>query len=143
MLRHFQLIAFDHMTCIGGSDVEGYVAVNGTTNISHYSISANMPPPSALELYTDAGGHQRTTRIDFVVCGDLWFASGAVNGGGNAVYTGNNSVIGTLASAVPPGVTAHVHTCPYDFDDTFYRLSVLSAGLASYVRTGTSVFQYT
>lgn len=137
-------MAFQSFTAIGGSDVQGYLAVGGATAISNYSVSDQMAPPGLSELYVDGQGRNRTTRDDMVVCGDLRFVSGAVMGGGNLVYTGSNSVISEpKASLYAPGVFLHASVCPLDFGDSYMRLVELSRGLASYVRTGTTVMEYT
>lgn len=138
------MIAFGSFMGINGSDVQGYAAVAGDVTISHYSISDQMPRPSGSELYLDASGHNRTIRNDLVVCGNLRFISGAVMGGGNLVYTDPLAVIEQpKASVYPPGQFVYQLSCPLDFADAQARLWTLSAGLAAYVRTGTSVFDYT
>ena len=143
-LRKFHVISFGSFTGIGGSDVQGYLAVAGDTTISRYSVSDQMQPPSLSERYIDDDGRNRTTRDDLVVCGDLSFISGAVMGGGNLVYTDTTPDIREpLASLYAPGVFLQVPSCPVDFDDARARLQSLSRGLASYVRTGTSVVEYT
>lgn len=143
-LRKFHVMSFGSYTGIGGSDVQGYLAVAGDTTISHYSVSDQMQPPALSERYIDAAGHNRTTRDDLVVCGDLTFISGAVMGGGNLVYTDTSPDIREpAASLYAPGVFLQVASCPVDFDDARIRLQSLSMGLASYVRTGTSVVEYT
>lgn len=52
MLRMYQVITFGPFTGPGGSDVQGYLAVEGNANISHYSVSDQKPAPSGSELYT-------------------------------------------------------------------------------------------
>jgi hypothetical protein len=143
-LRKFHVISFGSYTGIGGSDVQGYLAVAGNTTISHYSVSDQMLPPSTAERFTDDVGRSRTTRDDVVVCGNLTFMSGAVMGGGNLAYTDTAANIRMPAASVyAPGLFVQVPSCPVDFDDALARLQSLSAGLASLVRTGTSVVRYT
>lgn len=144
MLRMYHLISFGPFTAINGSDVQGYVAVNGPMTMSRYSVSDQMRPPSGPQVYTDGSGVTRTTRNDLVVCGDLTFISGAVMGGGNTVYTGlGSNIMEPLASLYPPGQFIRSSECPLDFEDAKARLRSLSHGLASYVRTGTSVIEFT
>ncbi len=139
-MAHFSGIVFKSFTCTTGSNFQGYLAVGGKTTIAFYSISSGMPKPSGSEIYV-ADGLNRTTRKDFVVCGDLLFTSGAVMGGGNGIYTGVNSDVPSTASAVAPGRMMFQTVCPVDFADAYTRLKTLSIGLASYVRTGTAVVQ--
>lgn len=137
-------MSFGSFTAIGGSDVQGFLAVAGNTTISRYSVADQMSPPRMDERFVDASGRNRTTRDDMVVCGELTFISGAVMGGGNLVYTDvSPDIRQPLASLYSPGVFEYSPSCPLDFDDSLSRLLTLSAGLASYVRTGTSVIEYT
>jgi choice-of-anchor A domain-containing protein len=143
-LRKFHMMSFGPFTGPGGSDVQGYLAVNGNTFISNYSVSDQMTPPSGPDVWINTHNRSVTSRDDFVVCGDLTFVSGAVMGGGNLVYTGADSVIGEpLASVYAPGVIKRVSECPVNFDDARERLRELSRGLATLTRTGTSVIEYT
>jgi choice-of-anchor A domain-containing protein len=138
------MMSFGSFTGPGGSDVQGYLAVQGNTFISNYSVSDQMAPPSGHAVWMDTHNRSVTNRDDFVVCGNLTFVSGAVMGGGNLVYTGEGSVIGEpLASVYPPGVIKRVPECPVNFDDARERLRELSRGLATLTRTGTSVIEYT
>ncbi len=144
MLRMYHAIVFESYTGIGGSDVQGYLAVGGDTMISRYSVSDQMPTPANSTLSIDGAGRITTSRNDLVVCGNLTFISGAVMGGGNAVYSGVGSVISEpLASLYAPGRFVYSPQCPLDFGDSYRRLKSLSKGLAKYVRTGTSVIEYT
>ncbi len=99
MLRDFHGISLMNYTGIGGSDIQGALAVGQNLNISTYSIAAKLHPPSG----------STTTRNDLVVCGKLTFASGAVLGGGNAVYVDPSSSIRyDRAGVVEPGVFQQV-----------------------------------
>lgn len=139
-LRTTQVIAFKSFKAIGGSDVQGSVAVGGQCEISSYSFADQLTPPTSSAVYRDENNVTRTWRNDLVVCGRLWFGSGAVLGGGNAVYTDVvNSYVPSTASVKAPGRFIPTTTCPIDFPDTYARMKALSRGFAGYVRTGTSV----
>ena len=140
-LQNTHVIALRSFKAIGGSDVQGAVAVGGPCNISSYSFADQLSPPTGSALFIESG-MTRTTRNDLVVCGLLTFGSGAVLGGGNGVYTDPlSSVIPSKASVKAPGRFIRRSTCPIDFVDAYIRLKTLSLGLASYVRTGTSVLR--
>jgi choice-of-anchor A domain-containing protein len=129
---------------IGGSDVEGRVAVKNDVTISNYSVSFELAPPSGAQLYLTPSNVTATTRNDLIACGALRFLSGAVMGGGNVVYLSAASVIQEpIASVYAPGAFVHASECPVDFDDAATRMEQLSLLLASAPRTGTSVMQYT
>ena len=145
---------FYHLTsrtgfrAIGGSDVQGTVAVGGYTTISMYSVADQIATPVGDDLFTetksDGTSVTRTTRDDFVICGRIDFLSGAIMGGGNMVYMDPDSVIvDTMASVEPPGIAVQLPVCPLDFDALYWGLQDFSTGLLNLPRTGTTVFKYT
>ena len=143
--QNFHVVSLGDFVAIGGSDVEGRLAVQHNTAISQYSVSYVVPPPTPAETYLDpVSGTNVTTRNDLVTCGFLEFLSGAVMGGGNAVYVNASSDVRVpLASTYPPGRILQQDVCPLDFDDIAARMVALSTNLAQAARTGTSVQQYT
>jgi len=134
-------VSLSDFTAIGGSDVEGRLAVFGNVAISNYSVSFVVPPPAS---YVDWFGHVVTDRHDLLVCGKLTFLSGAVMGGGNAIYVDQTSDIrAPIASVQQPGQFLRHPACPLAFGDVSARLYQLSDGLASLPRTGTAQVEYT
>jgi choice-of-anchor A domain-containing protein len=141
VLRDYHVVSLRDFTAIGGSDVEGRVAVLGNVNISHYSVSFVVAPPTP---HLDGAGQPATDRNDLVACGKLTFLSGAVMGGGNALYVDPGSTIHQpLASVYPPGRFVHAAACPLYHDDVELLLWQMAGGLASLPRTGTAVIEYT
>ena len=138
-LGEYHGVSLNDYVGIGGSDIEGRLAVGHDLTISRYSVSGNIAPPTA----PDGSALNYTTRNDLVVCGRANFTSGAVLGGGNMVYVDPTSVIRSTASVEPPGVLMHASTCPLDFEDVGARMVNISQGLAAMPRTGTAVIQYT
>jgi hypothetical protein len=72
-LRDFHVIALDSFTAIGGSDVEGRLAVFGDAAISNYSVSYVVEPPFA---QVDVGRYAGTRLLTpFHTCSTvlLWY----------------------------------------------------------------------
>ena len=145
IFQTFHTVSLRDFIAIGGSDVDGRLAVGNDAHISHYSVADKMPlaklgDPDVYQI----DGVNYTTRNDFVVCGALDFSSGAVMGGGNLVYVSPlSNVIQPYASAYLPGRIIQQSECPLDFDDIGGRMHELSEGLATFPRTATSVIEYT
>jgi hypothetical protein len=134
VLRDYHVVSLRDFTAIGGSDVEGRVAVFGDMAISNYSVSFVVAPPPA---YVNWFGRTVTDRHDLVVCGKLTFLSGAVMGGGNALYVDAGSDIREpIASVYPPGKFMQVCGGPRDAGGRGGGRSAPVCGWGAAVRQG-------
>jgi hypothetical protein len=66
-MQEFHVISLDSFTAIGGSDVEGRLAVFGDAAISNYSVSYVVPPPTST-FYIDRSGNATPANRGAHVC---------------------------------------------------------------------------
>ena len=66
-MQEFHVISLDSFTAIGGSDVEGRLAVFGDAAISNYSVSYVVPPPTST-FYIDRSGNAIPANFGAHVC---------------------------------------------------------------------------
>jgi hypothetical protein len=67
-MQEFHVISLDSFTAIGGSDVEGRLAVFGDAAISNYSVSYVVPPPTST-FDIDRSGHATPAILGRISCG--------------------------------------------------------------------------